>query len=483
MRLTIKYICEQIWKLESNYDLLNRNIQGIKVWQLLRMNIYYDIAQKTGVFGQPHTRRTSLVDKFKALPSFLYSSLRNNPLFETTKRIIIFDHPRKKNINGKYIDIYTKYLIDSLNREDILVLEDPYMNKHFSVNEIERKHTDYLHLLSFILGKFNPVSLDKQEIDFIKKLESEIYLLFRIKIDLYSKFIKAIKQYKIRYKLYDQLFKKLEPEVIYTVVAYGNGTLIAAAKANKIPVVEIQHGTISPYHLGYSFPNCKNELEYFPDYFFSFGKFWTDSVRLPISKDKIIDYGFPYFNVMKKAYENLPKKPKQLLFLSQGVIGKELSKLASKAASELKDYHIIYKLHPGEYDRWKDEYIELNSMQQLKNLTIIDNDKVNLYKFIAESQYQVGVFSTAIYEGIAFKCKTILVNLPGIEYMKYLVEEGFVKKINNFDDLKEVLTQDAFKEIEIDYFFKQCHAAISKMPQFSMITNRISRKLKKTKGY
>jgi len=454
MQLTVKEICEKIWDLENKYNLLTREFQGVKVWHLLRMNLYYDIVQETGVFGQPHTKRNGIADRIKEISSFLYSSFINNPLRGNhKKKIVVFDHPRKRIVNNKYIDIYTNYLINSLDEDDVLVLEQSYLNKHFTEPEAKRKHTDYLQILTVLMSKIYRINFNNQEAALIKTLEDEMYDLFGTKLNLNKKFLEALKKYKIRYRLYDNLFKTIKPEKIFIVVSYSYGSLIAAAKHNSIPVIEIQHGTISPYHLGYSFPNCDQELEYFPDYFYSFGQYWGESVKLPIGQDKIIPYGFPYFKDLKKDYEGIVKNTKQLLFLSQGVIGKELSRFAYQAALELKDYKIIYKLHPGEYDRWQEEYEELKLAERLENFTIVDNDKVNLYQYLAESQYQIGVFSTAVYEGFAFRCKTILIDLPGVEYMNDLVNDGFAKKVGNVEELQEALKQDNYKDIDINYFF------------------------------
>jgi hypothetical protein len=43
---------------------------------------------------------------------------------------------------------------------------------------------------------------------------------------------------------------------------------------------------------------------------------------------------------------------------------------------------------------------------------------------MAESKWQVGVNSTALFEGMMFKCKTYVVDLPGHEYMEQLIESG-----------------------------------------------------------
>lgn len=453
MKLTIKEICENIWKLEDKYDLLFKEIQGVKVWQLLRVKIYYDIAKRLGLFGELHTNSNKFIFKLKALPSFFKSLFIHHPLNIKHKKILIYDHPRKRKVNGNYIDIYTHYLIEALNKDEIIVLEGPYLNKHFSHDYKYRKHIDLLNTLAYVGSKIYPVSFTKEEASFITNLENELYSIFGTKFKLHKMFLKSIKQHKTKFFFYDRLFRRIRPEKIFTVVAYVNGSLIAAAKQNKIPVIEIQHGNISSYHLGYSYPNCSRELDYFPDYFYAFGDYWKDVVKLPIKENKIVPYGFPYFEKLKKDYKNIVRKTNQILFISQGSIGKELANFAYKTALNLKDYNIVFKLHPGEYDRWKKEYKDLLLAKELGNLTIVDNDDVNLYEYLAESQYQVGVYSTAVYEGLAFRCKTLLVDLPGLEHLNDLLDHGFAIKVNSVEQLKTALENDDFKDFDASYFF------------------------------
>ena len=96
--------------------------------------------------------------------------------------------------------------------------------------------------------------------------------------------------------------------------------LVAACKNLNISSVEIQHGTISPFHLGYHYPGYKNKIKYFPDYYISFGKFWQENTSLPIDSKNILIGGFPYISSQKSACKNIKRNEKQILFISQGTI-------------------------------------------------------------------------------------------------------------------------------------------------------------------
>ena len=60
---------------------------------------------------------------------------------------------------------------------------------------------------------------------------------------------------------------------------------------------------------------------------------------------------------------------------------------------------------------------------------------------MGQARYQVGVFSTAVYEGLALGCVTLLVDLPGLEYMLPLIERGEAEHIKTPSALIERLRE------------------------------------------
>jgi len=110
-------------------------------------------------------------------------------------------------------------------------------------------------------------------------------------------------------------------------------------------------------------------------------------------------------------------------------------------------------LHPKEYKIWEKEYLYLVKAKKLNNFHIIESDKIDLYRLFFRAEYLVGVSSTAIYEGLIIGCKTILVDLPSIEYMEYLLKNNYVKIVNNHKEINGIIREDDFDEINRSYFF------------------------------
>ena len=491
MTFTVKEICQKIWNLEEKYELNHKEIQGCYPWQLIRMYLYYEITRKTNVFESAQQSSLSLFDKINSFLPFLKNSISSNPLSGSENvDVLIFDHPRKVIFEDEYQDIYSYFLKDTLNQygKSFETIESPYLNQHFrNKNNIKENHVrfnDRILLGSFIHKTRNrgklPFTEDEKQL--INTVKEELEAAFKIEIDLFRIMEDHILNFQYDYKKYIELLQKKNPKLVFLVVAYENKALVAACKKMNIEIIELQHGTISPYHLGYSYPentmkfnNEIKEIEYFPDKILSFGDYWKNACPFPIDSENIISMGFPYFEENSKTYMKIAEKKdneqigqQQILFISQGVIGKYLSKLAYETASninESQNYNFIYKLHPGEYGTWRENYDYLTkAVDEFDNFTVIDKSEPPLYELFAESHYQIGAFSTAIYEGLAFNCKTFIIDVPGVEYLDDLIDKDIVKKVKNSEELINYINNEniSIQEYDKDYFFKNFDETIFK---------------------
>lgn len=457
MTVSVKDICDVFFDIEEKYNLNYQEIQGCFAWQLIRMYLYYDITRRTGTFGAPQQKSLSVFDKIKSFTPFLKNSILSNPFSGSQQKdILIFDHPRKVMFEGEFQDIYSYFLVDLVNNKfSFEVLEAPYLNKHFTKKQDYIKYTDRIELGSYIYKKRNKIEFAPDEQKLISDVRKELETKFDLEINLEWILTIHILNFQYDYKKYTELFKKRNPKLIFVVVAYENQAIVAAAKDLGITVIELQHGTITDYHLGYSYPpktRLKGELAYFPDKILTFGNYWINEETSPISMENIIPIGFSYFEVQSKDFINIKPNTNQILFISQGVIGKYLSKIAYEFASIMKDFNVIYKLHPGEYETWRENYPEL--VNNLDNFKVIDNSEIPLYQLFAESNFQVGAFSTAIYEGLMFNCKTFILDVPGVEYLSDLINKGYVCKVNNVEELCSNLKSFNPKNYDKDFFFK-----------------------------
>ena len=453
--MTVEELCEGLWKFERELGLLELEIQEIRFWELIRFTIFLELSNQLSGYGQAHTNKNSLRDKVKAVPRLLHHSLTKNP-FSGDHQVdfIVYDHARRVNVEGNYIDIYTNDFINAHDEKKFDVIEEPYLWQHTTSHvKKNRKYLDHEMLTVALKKKMSPIRLEHEEKRLIEELQQELNKRFiGSNLHLYPLIENSLVNFIHRFEYHKKLFQKRKPKTIYVVVSYLKIPIIAAAKALGIEVVEFQHGVITKYHLGYNFCNPTIKLAYFPDKLLTFGEYWARTDGFP-NQTEIEVVGYPYLNKQLERYKGTPKIKKQVLFISQGTIGRQLSKEAKEGAEVMPDYHFVYKLHPGEVNRWKHEYPNLVEASNFSNFDVIDHNEKSLYHYLAESEFQVGVYSTAIFEGLTLECKTILFNLPGIEYMKDLINQELVEVVRNREEAIQCIKTYKSKEFSSEYFF------------------------------
>jgi hypothetical protein len=457
MNLTDKFL-----KFEHENKLFDKKIQEVKYWHLIRYNLFRMILQNTGEQGLYHTSLASL-----SLPKKILIIIRQlscffirNPSFNFKKKdLLVLNHPRRVN-SGKYYDcIYTDEILNNISFS-YCVLERAYLRKHLKpVRTKNLKYLDSIQLTAqakvVLLQILKVYKLNHGEVESINNLTQKINDEFQCNINL-KNLINMLKYnifyYKAAYPLYNKLMDRISPRAVIEVVSYviDNFIVTSVARSRSIPVLELQHGTIGKYHLPYNF--YKNvKLEAFPDYILLFGEYWKNSARFPIEQSNCLVTGFPHYERIVKDYSEKSAKEKIVLFISQGSIGKELSKMAAELEKIIKDteYRVIYKLHPGEYDRWRNEYPWLVN----QNIKVVDNDDQSVYYYLSTAEVVVGVNSTAVFESMAFNPKIFIYKISGHQQMEELYANGYARLVSSAGDILENINEAASSSSEISTFF------------------------------
>lgn len=456
-------------QFEIEMQLFEQQIAGINYWHLIRSDIYREIAKEKN-----DIKKKQYVDKkaevklgiIKKRAKQIMNLALKNPLFFLEKKdVLIFNHPRRVLDENVYKCLYTYDLIDKMNC-DYYVYEIPYDGLHFSsVHEDKLKYTDLVdRVYWFEKNRYrilNKSMLSKKDDKSVIELVDNVNRNFNVNLDI-DEWKNTINNrllfYKIAYKIYSKILEKIQPKVIIQVVSYEETKYVInkIASERNIPTIELQHGTMGKYHIAYNFSG-KMEIETFPDYVFTFGDYWKEVTRLPIPDSQIISVGWPFYEKKMKEYddEQKNKNKKTILFISQGTIGKELSQFALKMLKKLDAtlYQIIYKLHPGEYDSWKTDYPYLLDSK----IKVIDNNNHDMHHYFNQVDIQIGVYSTAIFEGLGYNLDTYIVNLYGHEYMEDLYKKNYVTLVNSVDETIQHLSNKKKKTERFDtnYFWQQ----------------------------
>ena len=436
-------------EIEQKYNLYNDKIDGINYWIYSRFLIWNEVLlrSKMNLATAHNLPKKTLSSAASTGFQLIKNSLSVKKIPPQPIDICFMNHSRRVKIDNYYECIYTDALAQIYSNS--VVLEHPYQLTHLT--PVFTKNLIYIddialkgNLFSIAYQKF----CKKEYLKLLTKIEEkikepieELEKIYALSINLRQVcrlIAKQILIYKGKYPGFKKLISKINPKLLIEVVHYDMDCMIVneICREMNIPTIELQHGMMSD-HIAYQYAADK-EIAQFPQKVFLFSEYWKKCIRLPISNENIIATGFPYFEKRLQC----TKKPTiyndnkiNILFISQGTIGKQLSELAISLSTKLDQtkYRIIFKLHPGEIAVWK----ELYSALQDSAVQVIENTDYTLYDYFLISNIQVGVYSTALNEGMGFGLHTFIYRIEAAECMRKLCESNYAVYVKDAQELSE----------------------------------------------
>lgn len=433
--MTHKEIISDFLDFEKENNLINWKLDGIPIWELIRMEVFIKL-RSNFISSNINITDKEPLKIISGAKEFILNYFSRNP-FRVRKKYnyLILNHSRRKRNAETYVDIYTDSFLKYLRTSDYIVLERFNNLSHLKPTSTNNLHyLDTIEFPSRFISQL-PYGLSQNDIEKINSLMLEKWGIEDVlDIRLVKKYIRFFKYLKPKV---ERLIKKINPKLIIEVVSYTiiNQVFNYVAKQNNIPVIELQHGTVGRYHIAYNFKTC-NFLETFPDYFFAWGEFWVDKARLPISKENIKIMGFPYIDNFRQKETTIGKDIHQIMVISQ--LNNEIAVFAYELAKLLPTHKILFKAHPKEYKIAKEKYYTL---KKVRNIEIIDNEKITLYDYFKQCNFVFGVSSTALIEALAFGSSIGIIKLPGWEYFEDIEETVNLKFINDATDARLFIRQ------------------------------------------
>jgi hypothetical protein len=394
--------------LESNVSLLSicDSKLDIPFWVLFRHSILTEINRNYFDIGDPHQSekiKNNYVEKLSRL--FLGLTLYN-PLFYSGNLDFIFINSQNSNVlvGNIYInrihDLIKNFVLNQgykgISIDDTINSKltfprttNTYFNTVFAVS-FKKHNIDENQLNTFfkILNSVEGVYLTQSQ---IIKLKLEIKNNYSLIINTFNKYVKYFKKKKIRYLFLEGAY-------------YGdyNTAIIIAAKSNNIKVIECQHGLINFDHIAYNFEFDEDTRtkfsKFFPDYLFTFGKFWSINCKLV---NDVISFGYPFIifsinNPINKLTSNYGLK---FTLITSSSISREyymnlIENLCLKEA-------IVFRPHPSEFANFEELY------SRILGKCIIDIQS-NVYQLIRNAEAVITEFSTILYESLYINKETKL---------------------------------------------------------------------------
>ena len=428
-KILVSEILAKFEKFEKDFNLGSSRIHEIPWWDLVRYPLYRDILVANKLHeNRQKTDVKSVVIRYLTLFSKIFSILgKKSPIWIKRNQILIFGHPRRKIENGLYIDIYSDPFIQLLpDSIKYSVIEKPGPGRLGPSYSDNLYYLDLFLYIKRIFSLFTIVSFNSSTKEDLKRINDKLFQLFGYSTNISHRIKSYIKSWKSLYPLMRLFFRMKKPTHVFIVVSAGYEIVIAAAKAEGIQTIELQHGSPVRGKLNYDYSSGIAKST-FPDWFVAFGEYWIQDIKLPIPDTQIFYLGFPYFSLKTASYKNFVKE-NLIVIVSQKTISQVLVNFSIQLLQYLEPgVNIIYKPHPAEYCNGLLPY-----ERELVNAGIlVAKSTDDLYSLFAKARWQVGVYSTALYEGVAFGVACFVVRTAGSEHMERLVKIGLAKFVHS----------------------------------------------------
>ena len=442
--------------IENNYRLHEKEIEGINYWTYTRSYLFdFVIMPQRHNFGKAHKADSKgLRAKIRICAELIYYAYIKHYKLPPQVDILIYNHPRRiRNEKGYFECCYTTDILK--HYKNSFVLEEPALFRHKQpIEERNIMYVDrskiisnvyYYYIKNFQRKKYSKLKTKiKEEIhvplEEIKKAE-DIDIQENEIVDLLLKRALICKKKK---QFYKKIIEKIRPKAIIEVVSYAMDCMILneLGKEYGIPTIEMQHGIMGDRHIAYNYGKAKN-IKQFPTYEFVFSDYWKENTPLPISSDMVKAVGYPHFEHYLKNHEKVKTEKRGICFISEGTTGKELSHFALELSHrlDLEEWHLFYKLHPGEYANWKESYPWLVGA----DIDVIGEGDKSLYEIFSLCEAQIGIDSTALFEGMGFGLNTLIYKGFGSEFYEALCEQGYAAYVENIQECIERLEHDDHK--------------------------------------
>ena len=421
----IENIVNTIIEIEEKYSLLNWKINNVYAWQAARANIYVTILDKL----IPNNSLTSPVKNWERIKTLLrrlfINSVLYNPFLSFSKHdVLVFDSDRRYRVQDRFIDIYTHYFCQDLSTDKVsyCLYNTSYKTDKLGSRDKKAKHLDFIYLTANVFQLFINAPIGNKDRTKIKLVNKELEKELDIQLNLEALFQREIYSFKAKHILFKWMFRIKKAKKLFLISSSDKAAIIKAAKDCNMIVSELQHGLIVKEGLISHYPcTPEDSLEYFPNKFYLWKGLNMCTAKLPLSSSNIGTFANQHLDLMIRENKNIRRNAQQILVISQPYSSKELLKFILKNADIMKQYSFVYKIHPAESSR--EVMAEVEKYPSINNIDFCTNNK-SLYQLFSESEYTIGINSSALFEAAYFGSKLILVNLPGVEMASSLIQNG-----------------------------------------------------------
>ena len=446
-------------KEENNKTLISKQLDSCSLYGLVRFAIYKNLEnkalQKINCPNESNDKNSSL--SLGMINNYLSLTLNHfKNIFSINKTdYFIFQSDRYSKMTSGNPN--TRRLCEELNLNKKLYkvfIQSVSFSKSKKSNNGKSFQTDfYYKILNYLVRilRSNNIYLivNKSEFKLLKTYSYDIVSIFfnknENKILIQEEISRTLFSGYFYYKIYKSLFKRSNLKAIFIEGAYYQTYLVDAAKKYQINTIELQHGSIYPKSIGYSLLGCEYANYPRTNIIALFSKYWRKNLSHYYKNNNQMIVVGSYLYKFRRLYNKQKNIERNgLLIISQGD-HPELLEYAKNIARSNLSIEIYYKFHPQE-NIIKEKFANFNYV----------SGESSLLDLWSKCRYQVGVYSTALYEGYSIgRLITFVALLPGYMNSEDLYNSSSGYLVENSDEIISIIQKNKFEnKFEEPYYEK-----------------------------
>jgi hypothetical protein len=445
---TERATAERLRQLEDKYDLFRYRIDGWSAWRLLRFPVALALMNlPLGASARPKTwqRVGRLVTVARFAPQDIPALC-----FPRRARYVVktFTSGLSERQGENFKDIYFDDLLTDIgNCFKIEVLNSPvFISRRKAAFIPSDITTCTFELLATTLARSGgPDNITNIAHHFSDCLQQELGLeSFGT-----SHVTRALRHFYWSKRLYARLLKRIRPT--YVLVADTDEFAIsAAAKEQKIKVIEFQHGVFNRHHpsaLPSSAVPYKSHM-LVPDRMFLYGQYWKQELEASGFYDQEL---CPVGSIRMDRYRERrathrttqPRGACTLVLTSQGLDTRRLVSFVADflilAEKQHVDFVLYIKLHPI-YETSKALY-ETPQIASERVHVLLATEAPSTFELLAQADLHLTIASACHYDALGLGVPTVILPLTGHEIALHLVEAGHAHLAHTPQDLLDIVSR------------------------------------------
>jgi hypothetical protein len=440
----MKTVYDGFVQIERDFAAHELALEGVHVWSALRQQVFQRTLVNSGMAKPSQTKKR--LSRWKIAIAGPINFLWRNPLLRRGQAdYLVMKWERLQKVGSEFQDAISRPVLADLPGNRTLRLDsadDLWQpgDGSFSLSPIT--------FLARVASRILPAKASIAEAKCIARIEQAMRERLGVKVPLKAWFCRYARFFRCRGWFFEQVIRRWGIKTVFVVVYYGKPELIAAAKRAGARVIDLQHGLMSHGHLAYDVPEGIN-LHYRPDAILLFGDHWKRAARHAPGV-KLIVGGAPHIRASIDSARQQARRARRLevLFLSQPSICDQLLSFALAFSKLQGAPKVLYRPHPGDSVEAVTSAIRAANAMNIE--LVAGGGGARTLALQGEAKYQVGVYSTALLEGVAVGCNTFVAPMPGWAYMAQHVEAGHMRLVATPEELLDALNVKGAEAARVD---------------------------------